>query len=72
MSNGKLMSFINEIVSEYSEFLFISNKTLNQIKEIDIVKSAFIERYGKYKKLYLYSEKELNELRKTHTIIKDV
>ncbi len=58
------MSFIKEVVCEYSELLYLSNKTLNEIKDLEIVKSAFVERFGKYKKLYSLSDNELREYKK--------
>ena len=58
------MAFIREVVCEYSELLFLSNKTLNEIKEIEIVKSAFVERFAKYKKLFTKNENELKDIRR--------
>jgi len=58
------MAFIREVVCEYSELLFLSNKTLNEIKEIEIVKSAFVERFAKYKKLFTKNDNELKDIRR--------
>lgn len=58
------MSFIKEVVCEYSELLYLSHKTLNEIKDLEIVKSAFVERFGKYKKLFSVTENELKEYKK--------
>ena len=66
------MSFIKEVVCEYSELLYLTNKTLIEIKEIDIVKSAFVERYGKYKRLFTQNDIELNELKKINKNEKEV
>jgi hypothetical protein len=60
------MSFIKEVVCEYSELLYLSNKTLNEIKDLEIVKSAFVERFGKYKKLYSVCDNELKEYKKNN------
>lgn len=64
------MNFIKEVVNEYSELLYLSNKTLNEIKELVIVKSAFVERFGKYKRLCANNDQELRDLKKVGSISK--
>ena len=66
------MDFIKELVNEYCELIFLSNKTLNEIKDLEIVKSVFVERFGKYKHLYTANDNELKELRKLSYSRKDV
>ena len=58
------MAFIREVVCEYSELLFLGNKTLHEIKEIEILRVIFAERFGKYKRLYSESEIQLKEIKK--------
>lgn len=58
------MAFIREVVCECSELLFSNNKTLNEIREFEIVKSVFVKRFRKYKRLYTINDNELKEIRK--------
>jgi hypothetical protein len=70
-----ITSFIAELISEYSEFIFYTQKTLMEIKELDIVKSAMHERFKKYHKICIELENELDDLQKfakTNKEIKDI
>ena len=62
----KLTNFIKETCGEYSEFLFLANKTLGDIKEIDIIKNALNERYKIYKKVLSIKEAESVQNKEQH------
>ena len=54
----KLTSFIKEVCAGFGEMLFFSQRVINEIKELDIVKSALNERFRYFSKLaYDYEKK---------------
>ena len=54
----KLTSFIKEVCSGFGEMLFYSQRVINEIKELDIVKNALNERFRYFSKLaYDYEKK---------------
>ena len=55
----KLTAFIKELCTGYSELLYSSNRSLMEIKEIEIVKNALNERYKHFEKLSSEYEKQL-------------
>lgn len=61
----RLTSFIKEICLEYSELLFYSNQSLNEIKELKIVENALNERFRNYYKYSVHLERQLNEIKST-------
>jgi hypothetical protein len=70
-----ITNFIAELINEYSDFIFYTQKTLLEIKELDIVKSAMHERFKKYHKICIELENELDDLQKfakTNKEIKDI
>lgn len=62
VSPEKLTEFIKELFSNFSKLLFFANKTLQEIIEIDIVKSAMHERFRKYHKKSMQLESQLEDL----------
>ena len=58
----KLTQFVKELFSNYSKLLFYANKTLKEIMEIDIVKSAMHERFRKNHKKSMQIEAQLEDL----------
>ena len=74
-SPQKISHFISELINEYSNFIFYSQKTLMEIRELDIVKSAMHERFKKYHKICFELEGELEDLQKfarTNKEIKEI
>jgi len=70
-----ISNFIAEIINAYAEFVFYSQKTLLEIKEMEIVKNAMHERFRKYYKISVEIENELEDLKKfakTNKEIKDI
>lgn len=63
-STEKLTAFIKEVCQGYSELLYFANKSVAEIKELELVKNALNERYRRYHKLSTQLENELNELNK--------
>jgi hypothetical protein len=63
MPTEKLTFFIKEICLEYSELLFISNKLMEELREIDLVKNCLNERYIKLNKICFKQEAEIKELK---------
>lgn len=55
----KLTAFIKELCTGYSELLYSSNRSLMEIKEIEIVKNALNERYKHFEKLSSELENQL-------------
>lgn len=55
----KLTAFIKELCSGYSELLFSSNRSLVEVKEMEIVKNALNERYKNFEKLCSEYEKKI-------------
>lgn len=55
----KLTAFIKELCSGYSELLFSSNRSLVEVKEMEIVKNALNERYKNFEKLCAEYEKKI-------------
>jgi hypothetical protein len=51
---------------EYSELLYFANKSVNEIKELELVKNALNERYKRYYKTTIQMEKELDQLKRTN------
>jgi hypothetical protein len=75
--NGKfsgpiVTNFISELINLFAEFVFYSFQTVNEIKEIDIVKNALQERLKKYKKLILELENEIVDLQKLNNTNKEI
>jgi hypothetical protein len=60
----KLTAFIKEVCGEYSELLFYAHKSLNEIRELEIVKDALNERYKKYYKYSTQLQNDVNDLKK--------
>jgi hypothetical protein len=70
-----ISNFIAELINEYSDFLFYSQKTLLEIREMDLVKHSMHERFKKYHKICIELENELDDLQKlskTNKEIKDI
>jgi predicted DNA-binding protein YlxM (UPF0122 family) len=75
LSGSALTMFITELIKYFSEFLFYSHKTIQEIRELDIVKNAIHERFKKYHKISLELENEIEDLKKfsnTNKEIKDI
>lgn len=62
-STEKLTAFIKEICVEYSELLFFSNKSLNELRDLETLKNALNERFRRYQKLSVALENEINSLK---------
>jgi hypothetical protein len=70
-----ISNFIAEMINEYSEFLYNSQKALYEIKELEIVKNALHERFKKYHKICIEMDNEIEDLKKfskTNKEIKDI
>jgi hypothetical protein len=70
-----ISNFIAELINEYADFLFYSQKTLQEIREMDLVKHSMHERFKKYHKICIELENELDDLQKlskTNKEIKDI
>jgi hypothetical protein len=63
MPTEKLTVFIKEICLEYSELLYVSNKLMDELRELDIVKNCLNERYRKLNKICFQQEAEIKELK---------
>jgi hypothetical protein len=75
LSNNVITGFITEIIKQYSEMLYHSNKTVYEIKELEIVKNAIHERFKKYHKISMELENEMEDLKRlshTNKEIKDI
>lgn len=64
VSTEKLTNFIKEVCLEFSELLFFTVKSVNEIRELDLVKNALNERYKIYYNTSIQLEKEIQQLRK--------
>jgi len=62
-STEKLTNFIKEVCHEYSELLYFSNKSVNEIRELELVKNALSERYKQFHKISISLENELSNLK---------
>ena len=63
MPTEKLTVFIKEICLEYSELLYVSNKLMDELRELDIVKNCLNERYRKLNKICFQQEAEIKDLK---------
>lgn len=70
-----IANFLTELINEYSEFVFFSFKCLNEIKELNVVKTSLHEKFKKYHKISMELEAEVEDLKrfsKTNKEIKDI
>ncbi len=70
-----ITTFIHEIIKQYSEILYHANCTIDEIRELEIVKNAINERFKKYHKISMELESEMEDLKRlsqTNKEIKDI
>ena len=70
--NQTVTNFITSLIFNFSDMLFYSYLTLQEIKEIDIVKNALHERFKKYRKISNELQIEINDMQKLSKTNKDI
>lgn len=74
-SSANISNFISKVLSNYSDLILISFNTLKEIKELDIVKNALLNKLKKLRRLNTDLETEIDDLKRfseTNKIIKDI
>lgn len=74
-SSANVSNFISKVLSNFSDLMFIAYNTLNEIKELDIVKNALHNKLKKLRKLNTDLEAEIEDLKRfaeTNKTIKDI
>lgn len=74
-TNNQRNNFIAKILSNYSDIIYTSYKTLKEIRELDMVKYALHYKYKKLRKLNTDLEAEIEDLKRfgeTNKTIKDI
>lgn len=68
-------NFISQVLSNYSDIIFVAYNTLKEIRELDMVKYALHFKYKKLRKLNTDLEAEIEDLKRfgeTNKTIKDI
>ena len=61
MSNNEVSQFFNQLVQWFSELLFNTKQTLNEIKELNLIKEVLNARYKSFNKRILKLELDLEK-----------